>query len=252
MCYEHDALPPLPPVSGGAVSKEDIVLTAADGNRFAALAASGGNEAGSAVVVLPDVRGLYTFYEELAAQLAAQGHDAVAIDYFGRTAGVGKREADFPYTDHIPQTTFEGVKADTAAAVDFLRSSDPQRKIFTIGFCFGGSNSWHQAANGHGLSGAVGFYGHPNRVNPQGSVPVVERVYDMECPILGLMGGADPGIPAEEIERFDAALSTAGVPHEIVTYPGAPHSFFDRAYDQYREECADAWQRVLEFLATHS
>ncbi|MFQ5967525.1 MAG: dienelactone hydrolase family protein [Acidimicrobiia bacterium] len=252
MCFDHDALPPVPPVSGGSVFREDLVLSAADGNTFAAMGATGDNEAGSAVVVLPDVRGLYPFYEELAAQLAAQGYDAVAFDYFGRTAGVGKRGDDFSFMDHVEQTTFDGIRLDVAAAVENVRREDPARKVFTIGFCFGGSNSWHQAANGHGLAGAVGFYGHPNRLFPPGAAPVVERVYDMECPILGLMGGADPSIPAEEVERFDAALSTAGVAHEIVTYPGAPHSFFDRAYDKYQEECDDAWQRLLEFFGTHS
>ena len=104
MCFEHDALPPLPPVSGGSVAREDVVLSAADGNTFAAMAAMGDNEPGSAVVVMPDVRGLYPFYEELAAQLAAQGYDAVAFDYFGRTAGVGKRDDDFPFMDHVEQT----------------------------------------------------------------------------------------------------------------------------------------------------
>ena len=252
MCFDPDALPPLPPVSGGSVAREDLVLTAADGNELAAMLATGDNEQGSAVVLLPDVRGLYPFYEELAAQIAAQGYDTVVIDYFGRTAAPGKRDDDFPFMNHVEQTTFEGVRADVAAAVAHLRQADSGRKVFTMGFCFGGSNSWHQAANGHGLSGAVGFYGHPNRVFPPGATPLIDRVYDMECPILGLMGGADPSIPAEEVERFDAALSTAGVAHEIVTYPGAPHSFFDRAYDDYQEECDDAWQRLLEFFATHS
>jgi len=250
MCFEPSALPPLPPVSGGSVSQRDLVLEAQDGNRFAAVEATGFNEPGSGVVVLPDVRGLFRFYEELASQFAAQGYDSVAIDYFGRTAGVGKRGSEFPYSGHVAKVTFEGVRADVAAAVAHLRLDDPQRKVFTVGFCFGGSNSWHQAANGHGLAGAIGFYGNPNRLDDP--TPVIERVYDMECPILGLMGGNDPGIPAEVIERFDAALATAGVAHEIVTYPGAPHSFFDRAYDQYREESEDAWKRVLEFLSTHS
>lgn len=252
MCFEPDSQPPIHPVSGGSVDTADLTLTAADGNSFAAFEAAGANPEGAAVVVLPDVRGLYRFYEELAIRFAERGYDAIAFDYFGRTAGVGKRGDDFTYTDHVPLTTFEGVRADVATVVAHLRRDQPERPVFTLGFCFGGSNSWHQAANGHRLSGAVGFYGHPNREFPPGARPVVERVGEMGCPILGLMGGADQGIPAAEVERFDAALAAAGIEHEIITYPGAPHSFFDRRYQEHAEASADAWERVLAFLAKHS
>ncbi len=68
-------------------------------------------------MVLPDVRGLYRFYEELAVRLAEAGHDAIAIDYFGRTAGIGHRGDEFPYQEHVPQVTHEGLTADVAAAV---------------------------------------------------------------------------------------------------------------------------------------
>jgi carboxymethylenebutenolidase len=70
----------------------------------------------------------------------------------------------------------------------------------------------------------------------------------MRAPVLGLFGGADQGITAEQVEQFRAALADAGVQHDIVTYPGAPHSFFDRKYEEYAEECEDAWRRVLGFL----
>ncbi len=59
-------------------------------------------------MVLPDVRGLHPFYEELALRFAEAGVDAIAIDYFGRTAGVGKRGADFEYMPHVGQTPDRG------------------------------------------------------------------------------------------------------------------------------------------------
>jgi carboxymethylenebutenolidase len=121
-----------------------------------------------------------------------------------------------------------------------------------MGFCYGGSNSWSQAASGHGLSGAIGFYGHPTRAGfPQGAAAVIDRVNDIECPILGLMGGDDPGIPVAESDRFRRALSEAGVDHEIVVYDGAPHSFFDRESATFADASADAWERVLTFLNAH-
>jgi len=177
----------------------------------------------------------------------------VAIDYFGRTAGMGKRSNDWDFWPHVEQTTQAGVAADTAAAIAHLRSTDPERSIVTIGFCFGGSNSWHQAANGHGLAAAIGFYGHPNRPGfPQNAPAMVSRAGDVQCPILGLMGGADEGIPQNETDAFGSALREAGVAHDLHTYPGAPHSFFDRAQEQFAAESADAWERVLAFIATHA
>ena len=70
----------------------------------------------------------------------------------------------------------------------------------------------------------------------------------MECPILGLMGGADPMIPADDVNAFKDALEAAGVKHEIVSYEGAPHSFFDRTYDEHKAACDDAWRRILAFV----
>jgi carboxymethylenebutenolidase len=162
---------------------------------------------------------------------------------------MGERTNDWDYMPHVQQTTLDGISADVAAAVARLRANDPERPVFTVGFCFGGSNSWHQAANGHGLAGAVGFYGRPRRSDTDA---VVDRVAEMECPVLALMGGDDPGIPQEVVDEFRESLESAGVTHEVVVYPGAPHSFFDRKFEDYAEESADAWRRVLAFIAANS
>jgi carboxymethylenebutenolidase len=239
-----------PSIGGGAASFQDLELVASDGNHFAAFAAHAENPQGPGVVILPDVRGLFRFYEELALRFAEVGYDAVAFDYFGRTAGVGKRAEDFPYQEHVAQTTIAGVSADAQACVDYLRQGegDAERNIFTMGFCFGGSNSWIMAQTVSGLAGVVGFYGHPTRQQRDGAEAVIDRVQDFRIPLLGLMGGADEGIPQEEIEKFDRALSEVGVQHKLVTYPGAPHSFFDRHYEQHADAVEDAWKRVLDFI----
>ena len=106
MCFELDSAPPIPVIAGAAVSHDDLVLTAADGNRFAAFLAAPDEAHEAAVVILPDVRGLYRFYEELALRFAERGYRALAIDYFGRTAGVAKRENDWDcllYTSPSPR-----------------------------------------------------------------------------------------------------------------------------------------------------
>ena len=247
MCFELDSLPPIPVISGAAISHDDLVLEAADGNRFAAFAATPDEPDGAGVVILPDVRGLYRFYEELALRFAERGIAALAIDYFGRTAGVGKRDDEFPYMEHVQQTTPEGIQADVAAAVAHLRPSCTS--IFAVGFCFGGRNSWLAAASGHGLAGAIGFYGNP--AERDGMPGPTRRAAEIECPILALQAGDDRNITAEANEAFDEALTAAGVEHEVVTYDDAPHSFFDRSYEQHAEASADAWERVLAFIARH-
>ena len=249
MCFELDSVPPIPVLSGAAVSHEDLVLRAADGADFAAFAALPDEPSGNGVVVLPDVRGLYRFYEELALRFAERGHAAVAIDYFGRTAGVGKRDDDFEYMPHVERTTQAGIQADVRAAVEHLRARG-SRAVFTVGFCFGGRNSWLAAAGGHGLAGAVGFYGRPGD-GRDGSPGPAARADQLECPILALMGGADRGIPVEDVRAFERALDQARVEHEVVIYDGAPHSFFDRRYDEHAAASEDAWAKTLAFVARY-
>jgi carboxymethylenebutenolidase len=246
MCFDLDSSPPIPPISGAAVSHQDLELQAADGNRFSAFAAAPEDPARVGVVILPDVRGLYRFYEELALRFAERGYAAIAFDYFGRTAGSGKRGDDFEYMPHVEQTTPDTVRADVAACVAHLRESGCET-IFTVGFCFGGRGSWLAATWGLGLAGAIGFYGRPG-LGRDGSPGPTQLVSEITAPILGLMGGDDPAIPIEDAEAFDDALEGAGVEHEIVIYHGAPHSFFDRKHEEFAADSEDAWNRVLGFL----
>jgi carboxymethylenebutenolidase len=249
MCFDADSSPPIPVISGAAVSHEDLVLAAEDGNRFAAFRAIPDGPADVGVVILPDVRGLYRFYEELALRFAERGMNAIAFDYFGRTAGVAKRDDDFDYMTHVQQTKPGTVQEDVGASVRHLRALG-SRAIFTVGFCFGGRSSWLAAASGHGLAGAVGFYGFPTERN--GVIGPAERAEDIECPILALQAGADENITPVENAAFEAALRRAGVEHELVVYDGAPHSFFDRKHEEFAEASEDAWRRVLAFIERYS
>jgi carboxymethylenebutenolidase len=98
----------------------------------------------------------------------------------------------------------------------------------------------------------ISFYGmlDPSRAGLDSeNFPAPLRAADeIRTPLLALFGGADPLIPPEDIEAFDAALTRNSVPHEIHSYPGAPHSFFDRSAAEHAEASADAWRRVLDFL----
>ena len=243
MCFDLDSSPPIPVIRGAAVSHEDLELQAADGNRFAAFAATPEQPSDIGVVILPDVRGLYRFYEELALRFAERGMSAVAFDYFGRTAGLSKRGEDFEYMPHVEKTTTPTVQADVAACIAYLRDHGAKR-IFTVGFCFGGRQSWLGAADQEGLAGAVGFYGRP--------AEATERAAELKAPILALQAGADQHITADDNAAFAAALERAGVQHELVTYEGAPHSFFDRKQEEFADASDDAWSKVLAFIESHS
>jgi carboxymethylenebutenolidase len=183
----------------------------------------------------------------LALRFAEHGYAAVAIDYFGRTAGVAKRDGAFEYPPHVAQTTPSQIQDDVGAAVAWLRSPQggSRRSIFTIGFCFGGRHSWLAAA-GHDLAGAVGFYGMPGERN--GQPGPTQLASSLRAPVLALQAGDDGNITPELNAAFDEALTAAGVEHELVVYEGAPHSFFDRKYEEFAAASADAWRRVLGFI----
>jgi carboxymethylenebutenolidase len=251
VCFEHDSLPPIPVLSGAAVSHDELVLEAGDGNRFSAFAALPDEPARVGVAILPDVRGLYRFYEELALRFAERGYAAIAFDYFGRTAGVGKRGDDFDYWPHVEAATPAGMQADVAAAVEWLRMRAGVERVFTVGFCLGGRVSWFAAAQGHGLAGAVGFYGRPGFAR-DGTPGPTQHASEIECPILALQAGDDQNITADDNAEFGRALEAAGVEHEIVTNDGAPHSFFDRRQEDFAAASDDAWARVLAFLDRHA
>src|SRR5256885_8290876 len=182
MCFDVDSEPPIPRISGAAVSHDDLVLESEDGNKFAAFRALPDGDVSTGVVILPDVRGLYRFYEELALRFAERGHAAIAFDYFGRTAGVDKRPGDWDYMPLVQQLTQEQVQADVGACVRDLRAIGCGA-IVSVGFCFGGSGSGAGAASGHRLAGALGFFGRPSRE--------IELVPPPLGPILALPGWAD-------------------------------------------------------------
>ncbi|MCA1839718.1 MAG: dienelactone hydrolase family protein [Actinomycetota bacterium] len=249
MCYETDARPPLPPISGGASAQGSaLTLEAKDGNRFSAFESRAVQASNKGVVILPDVRGLHAFYEDLALRFGDTGVNAVAIDYFGRTAGLGTRDDSFEFMPHVMQTQPDTVSLDTAAAVAHLRDEIGCTDVFTMGFCFGGRSSFNQAGRGHGLAGVIGFYGRVAAASEEDANAPIDLVETYDCKVLGLFGGADPSIPVETIDAFRKAMEAKGLPNEIQVYEGAPHSFFDRSFTQFKEQCDDAWHRILGFI----
>lgn len=245
MCHDHDSRPPAPPRTGEVAERGMLTLTAADGNRFSAAYAAPAGAVRAGVVILPDVRGLHPYYVALAERFAEAGLPAVAFDYFGRTAGLaggatgdGTREADFDWQAHIPRTTPTGIDADLGAAIAYLRErTRPGLPVLTVGFCFGGSHSWRQSGGDLDIAACAGFYGRP--------VIVGEAAARAHRPTLMLIAGADQATPVEEQLRLAETMRSAGADVETAVYDGAPHSFFDRAFGEWQDACADAWRRIL-------
>jgi len=242
MCYDKDAKPPAHAASITGTTASDIKLTSADGTAFAAYEARPDDVRGPGVVILPDVRGLHDFYKQLAVRLAEQGHPAVAIDYYGRTATDDERGEGFPIMEHVSKLSRETIQDDIMAAADRLG-----RPAVALGFCMGGRNAFFASAPRFGFAGVIGFYGAPGIAGPYGPGPT-QHAAELGAPILGLFGGADHGITGEQVSEFGEALTEAGVEHELITYPGAPHGFFDATAAEHEEASADAWKRVLAFL----
>ncbi len=237
-------------MQGGALDARNLTLTSAGGTAFAAHAARAEQPVGAGVVILPDVRGLHPYYEDLTMRFAEAGVDAVALDPYGRTAGAEKRDAEFEYEPHVLQLDGDGANDDVGAAAAYLRSADggaPER-MYTIGFCLGGRISLLQAASGLGLAGVIGLYPWPVGPHRSGLPAPADEAGRFACPVLAIYGGADAGIPAAAREAFDLALDDAGVEHHTVVYPDAPHSFFDRKAAEHADASTDTWRQILDFM----
>ena len=256
MCFDLDSRPPIQPIAGGAMDAGPMTLTSEDGTPFLAYQARAATPSGAGILILPDVRGLHAYYEELALRFAEHGIDAVAIDYFGRSAGLGSRGHDFEYSPHVEAARWPTLAADIrvgAAALRAIRAPEPgPSRIFATGFCMGGRLTFVSGTLGLDLAGLIGFYGWPTEAWPNGTPAPVEVAADIDAPVLAIYGEADRAIGPKARAAFDQALNAAGVEHRSITYPGAPHSFFDRKAADHADASAAAWTEVLEFITAHA
>ena len=251
MCFELDSEPPIPVIRGAAVartrtssSRPPTATAWPPSWRFPMRPAAVG------IVVLPDVRGLYHFYEELALRFAERGMRRRRLRLLRPDGGGGEAGRRLPVhgarrADHAGGRAARRARGRRAASA---RARLPT-SIFTVGFCFGGRTPGSPRPGGHGLAGAIGFYGMPLERNGNPG----------PADVAGRDGGADPRPPGGRRRRtsppstttaFARALAAAGVEHELVVYEGAPHSFFDRRQGDFLDDSEDAWHRVLSFVET--
>ena len=237
MCFADGSLAPTAPDAGTPGPSRALTLRADDGAVVLAHETRAAAPSSTGVVVLPDVRGLHHYYRDLTVRLAECGWEAVAVDYFARTAPDDDRSDGFAFMEHVPQVQQATLALDVQAGVEHLRSVGVER-VFTLGFCFGGSASWVQSADTPRLAGCVGFYGGPQRV-PADAEP------RMQAPLLMLAAGADAHIPVADVQ---ALAERVPVDARVVVFDGAPHSFFDRTAPEHADECARAWREIRAFV----
>ncbi|MGH8962448.1 MAG: dienelactone hydrolase family protein [Jatrophihabitantaceae bacterium] len=252
MCFPDDGRPPALPGPQVEAGLARTVLRPRSGPAFAvSRAVPVAATSRTAVLVIPDGRGLAPYYAQLALGFARTGREALAVDLYGRTAGVGPRGADFSSGEHSARLTWAGVRQDLSAAIGCLRRDEPARPVIAVGFCLGGRVSLLAAAAADlELSGAVALYSQTSGP-ARSDLPAPDRLVDeLCCPVLTMFGGADELIPAVEVERWRDALAAAGRDDDVVVYADAPHSFFDRAASRYAAESADAAARMLAFMTS--
>ena len=248
MCFSADSTPPVARISGAAVDTRLLTLTAADDTRFAGTRHAAMGPGGPRCWCSPTCAGSFRFYQELAERFAERGFDSLAIDYFGRTAvwaPVMRRLTTSRMSDSPPTAVSRQTPPLQLLICDRCRTRRSSRSASASGEQLLASGGQRPR-----LAGAIGFYGHPDREFPPGSIPLVQRAGDITCPILGLMAGDDQGIPAEVVEKFRTALAAEGVDHELITYEGTPLIFRSQVRAVLRAS-ADAWERVMRFVEAH-
>ena len=243
-------IPPAP--DAGATGHHERLL-AADGNVFTTYHADAAAPTGVGIIVLPDYGGLTPFYEALALRCAEAGIDAVALDYYGRTAGPPPRGTGFDHVDHARRSTWAGLQDDVRAVAAALRSERRVQDLFSIGFCYGGRASFLLSTLPDlAMRGVIGFYGWPVGAFVNDMLAPADLTDGMLAPVLGIFGGADDKIEPAAVTAFEASLRAGGVEHRLRVYEGAPHSFFDRRHAEHEASARDAWAEVLAFIEDHA
>ena len=206
-----------------------------------------------ALVLLQEAFGVNHHIRDVAHRFAAEGYLVAAPHLFHRQPVQSFDYADLPAAKQaLGRLLVSEVVSDIRAAASWLGSPDgaPGVPVGTVGFCFGGRASFLAATAIDGLFASVAFYGAG--IAPEGDAEApVHRADRISCPVLALYGGKDQMIPPDEVERVEAALTAAGMPHQVHVYPEADHGFFCDARPAVYDEASatDAWRRTLAFLA---
>lgn len=256
-------------LAAGPVVAQTMIQTPADGlwagevkipapggemPAYVAMPATGGNF--PVVLVISEIWGAHEHIRDVARRFAKLGYLAIAPELFARQ-GDAKAVADVQalIRDIVAKAPDAQVLADLDAAVAWARGSGKAdvSKLAVTGFCWGGRMTLMYAAHNPNVKAAVAWYGPTARAYFPGDKTPLDVAATTKVPVLGLYGGADQGIPNDTVEKYFAALKSAGnARSEVVIYPNMPHAFHADYRPTYRKETAeDAWKRATAWIKQH-
>lgn len=207
------------------------------------------------VLVVSEIFGVHEHIADVARRFAKAGFFAVAPELFVRQGDAGAYgEIAKLVAEVISKVPDAQVMGDLDATVAWAKGQGARTSgVGITGFCWGGRITWLYAAHSPAVKAGVAWYGrlvgNTSTLTPTNPVDVAGR---LNGPVLGLYGGADPGIPLDTVDRMKAALAagnTNAKRSEFVVYPDAPHAFHADYRPSYRKEAAeDGWRRALAWF----
>ena len=204
------------------------------------------------ILVVQEVFGVHEHIKDICRRLAKVGYFAVAPALYAREGDVAGMKDISQIMQVVTKVPERQVASDLDATVTWARSTGKAdtSKLGIVGFCWGGRQVWLYAAHNPKLKAGVSWYGvlqrPKNAMTPDNPIDLVQNI---NAPILGLYGGADPAIPVAQIDALRAALKRAEKSSEIVVYPDTPHGFNADYRPSYRpQQALDGWSRMLAWF----
>jgi carboxymethylenebutenolidase len=202
------------------------------------------------LIIIPEIFGMHEHIKDVTRRFAKEGFLSITFEPYAREGGVLNLPDISSVRKVADNVTDERVMNDMDAIVTYAKQHSAGRadRIGVTGFCRGGMYTLLCAAHNHELKAAVPWYGQLRPAKTPGvrtSGPL-DMVSQINCPVLGLYGSEDVGIPAADVREMETALKAAGKTAEFILYPGAPHAFFADYRPSYRPDAAkDAWRRCI-------
>jgi carboxymethylenebutenolidase len=221
------------------VSAESIELDGPRGPLLGAYATA--EEPTANVLVIHENRGMTDHFPDVVARLAQDGYAALVVDLLSPEGTASLPEGEAPA--RLATAPVEDLVADLQAGIDELDRRAPGLKVGVVGFCFGGGMTWSLLAAGEDrLAAAVPFYG---------PFPAGADLSGADAAVLAVYAGLDTRVNASQADAV-AALEAAGLEHEVRTFEGADHAFFNDTGPRYdAAAAADAYEALLAWFGQH-